>query len=179
MRQAQQGPDLQQERPSHATGSDQDRSPPISGLSNLALLVNAITIFVLNRSHPGVLEGGVSLRDPRQLQALAAQSAGQPVFSVDTKKKELIGNFKSGGTDCRPKGDPLDVNEHDFKDKELGKVVPHGVYDPTTHAGWVSVVEHVPTGAGDVSYLERTQGVRRNSDVGGAWLVGSILRRRK
>src|ERR1700726_4540040 len=72
-------------------------------------------------------------------QVIAAQSAGQPVISVDTKKKELIGNFKNGGTDYRPKGDPLDVNVHDFKDKELGKVVPHGIYDPTTNAGWVSV----------------------------------------
>jgi hypothetical protein len=72
-------------------------------------------------------------------EVIAAQSAGQPVISVDTKKKELIGNFKNGGTDYRPKGDLLDVNVQDFKDKELGKVVPHGVYDPTTNAGWVSV----------------------------------------
>ena len=72
-------------------------------------------------------------------QVIAAQSAGQPVISVDTKKKELIGNFKNGGTDYRPKGDPLDVNVHDFKDKELGKVVPHGIYDPTANVGWVSV----------------------------------------
>ena len=72
-------------------------------------------------------------------QVIAAQSAGQPVISVDTKKKELIGNFKNGGTDYRFKGCPLDVNVHDFKDKELGKVVPHGIYDPTTNVGWVSV----------------------------------------
>jgi Rhodopirellula transposase DDE domain len=61
------------------------------------------------------------------LPGIAAQSAGQPVISVDTKKKELIGNFKNGGTDYRPKGDPLYVNVHDFKDEELGKVVPHGI----------------------------------------------------
>ena len=72
-------------------------------------------------------------------QVTAAQAAGQPVISVDTKKKELIGNFKNGGSDYRPKGDPLGVNVHDFKDKELGKVVPHGIYDPTANAGWVSV----------------------------------------
>ncbi len=72
-------------------------------------------------------------------QVTAAQAAGQPVISVDTKKKELIGNFKNGGSDYRPKGDPEDVNVHDFKDKELGKVVPHGVYDPTANAGWVSL----------------------------------------
>jgi hypothetical protein len=72
-------------------------------------------------------------------QVIAAQCAGQPVISVDTKKKELIGNFKNGGTDYRPTGNPLDVTVHDFKDKELGKVVPHGIYDPTTNVGWVSV----------------------------------------
>jgi hypothetical protein len=69
----------------------------------------------------------------------AAQAAGQPVISVDTKKKELIGNYRNGGTDYRPKGDPQRVKVHDFEDKELGKVVPYGVYDVTANAGWVSV----------------------------------------
>ncbi len=63
----------------------------------------------------------------------------QPVISVDTKKKELIGNFKNGGTDYRPKGKPRRVNVHDFEDKKLGKVVPYGVYDVTANAGFVSV----------------------------------------
>ena len=72
-------------------------------------------------------------------QVIAAQAAGQPVISVDTKKKELIGNFKNGGSDWRPKGDPWDVNVHDFKIEELGKVVPHGIYDPTANVGWVSI----------------------------------------
>jgi len=62
-------------------------------------------------------------------KAIAAQTGGQPVISVDTKKKELIGNYKNGGTDYRPKGDPRRVKVHDFEDKELGKVVPYGVYD--------------------------------------------------
>ena len=57
-------------------------------------------------------------------KVIAAQAAGQPVISVDTKKKELIGNFKNGGTDYRPKGEPVRVNVHDFEDKSLGKVVP-------------------------------------------------------
>ena len=57
----------------------------------------------------------------------------------DTKKKELIGNYKNGGTDYRPKGDPRRVKVHDFEDKELGKVVPYGVYDVGANAGWVSV----------------------------------------
>jgi hypothetical protein len=72
-------------------------------------------------------------------KAIAAQAAGQPVVSVDTKKKELIGNYKNGGTDYRPKGDPRRVKVHDFEDKELGKVVPYGVYDVGANTGWVSV----------------------------------------
>ena len=61
------------------------------------------------------------------------------MISVDTKKKELIGNYKNGGTDYCPKGDPKRVNVHDFADKKLGKVVPYGVYDIAANAGWVSV----------------------------------------
>ena len=72
-------------------------------------------------------------------KVVAAQAQRQPVISVDTKKKELIGNFKNGGTDYRPKGDPQRVNVHDFEDKKLGKVVPYGVYDVTANAGLVSV----------------------------------------
>ena len=72
-------------------------------------------------------------------KVVAAQARQQPVISVDTKKKELIGNFKNGGTDYRPKGDPRRVNVHDFEDKKLGKVVPYGVYDVTANAGLVSV----------------------------------------
>ena len=72
-------------------------------------------------------------------KVVAAQAAGQPVISVDTKKKELVGNFKNGGTDYRPKGDPRRVNVHDFEDKERGKVVPYGVYDVTANAGFVSL----------------------------------------
>ena len=68
-----------------------------------------------------------------------AQAAGQPAISVDTKKKELVGNYRKGGTDYRPKGDPRRVNVHDFQDKELGKVVPYGVYDIAANNGWVSV----------------------------------------
>jgi hypothetical protein len=72
-------------------------------------------------------------------KVIAAQAAGQPVISVDTKKKELVGNFKNGGTDYRPKGEPVRVNVHDFEDKTLGKVVPYGVYDIAANAGFVSL----------------------------------------
>ena len=67
------------------------------------------------------------------------QKAGFPVISVDTKKKELIGRFKNGGREWQRKGHPEKVNVHDFADKELGKVVPYGVYDMTHNQGWVSV----------------------------------------
>jgi transposase len=69
----------------------------------------------------------------------ASIAAGQPVISVDTKKKELIGDFKNGGRELRAKGDPEQVRTHDFKDKQLGKVNPYGVYDVAEDAGWVSV----------------------------------------
>ena len=72
-------------------------------------------------------------------KVVAAQAAGQPVISVDTKKKELVGNYKNGGSDYRPKGDPQRVNVHDFVDKELGKAVPYGVYDVAANAGFVSL----------------------------------------
>jgi len=72
-------------------------------------------------------------------KVIAAQAADQPIISVDTKKKELIGNYRNGGTDYRPKGDPRRVKVHDFEDKELGKVAPYGVYDIGANAGWVSV----------------------------------------
>jgi len=67
------------------------------------------------------------------------QEAGLPVISVDTKKKELIGRFKNGGREWQRKGQPEEVNTHDFADKELGKIVPYGVYDLTHNQGWVSV----------------------------------------
>jgi Rhodopirellula transposase DDE domain len=72
-------------------------------------------------------------------QVIATQGRGQPVISIDTKKKELIGAFKNGGSDYREQGCPDKVNVHDFVDKDLGKVAPYGVYDVTANAGCVSV----------------------------------------
>jgi len=70
---------------------------------------------------------------------LAMQAAGKPVISIDTKKKELVGDYKNGGSDYRPEGCPDKVNVHDFVDPKLGKVVPYGVYDIAANAGCVSV----------------------------------------
>jgi len=68
---------------------------------------------------------------------------GQPVISVDTKKKELIGRFKNGGRQWRPKGNPERVKVHDFLDKQKGKAIPYGVYELGRNVGWVSVgVDH-------------------------------------
>lgn len=71
------------------------------------------------------------------------QADHQPVISVDTKKKELVGDFKNSGRELRPKGEPEKVRVHDFLIPELGRAAPYGVYDVTQNAGWVSVgVDH-------------------------------------
>ena len=71
------------------------------------------------------------------------QKRGQPVISVDTKKKELVGQFRNGGREWHRKREPIEVRVHDFMDKELGKAIPYGVYDLTANQGWVSVgIDH-------------------------------------
>jgi hypothetical protein len=72
-------------------------------------------------------------------QVTACQRQGQPVVSVDTKKKELVGEFKNAGQEWMPRGQPERVNVHDFPDKKLGKAIPYGVYDLASNEGWVSV----------------------------------------
>ena len=68
---------------------------------------------------------------------------GQPAISVDTKKKELVGDFKNAGREWRPAGEPEEVRVHDFLDKKLGKAIPYGVYDMLNNQGWVSVgIDH-------------------------------------
>jgi len=71
--------------------------------------------------------------------ARAALQAGQPVISVDTKKRELVGDFKAVGREYEPTGKPVEVRTHDFKDKELGHAIPYGVYDIAADEGMVSV----------------------------------------
>jgi hypothetical protein len=67
------------------------------------------------------------------------QAAGQPVISVDTKKKELVGDFKNAGREYRPRGRPEEVLVHDFLNRELGRAAPYGVYDIAANTGWVNV----------------------------------------
>jgi hypothetical protein len=72
-----------------------------------------------------------------------ALAARQPIISIDCKKKELVGDFKNGGREWRPKGEPELVRVHDFKDKQLGKAVPYGIYDIANNEGYVSVgIDH-------------------------------------
>jgi hypothetical protein len=87
--------------------------------------------------------------------ASEAMARSQPAISVDTKKKELVGDFKNGGREWRPAGKPQEVRVHDFLDKKLGKAVPYGVYDLARNAGWVSVGMDHDTAAFAVNTIRR------------------------
>src|SRR5262245_28119446 len=88
-------------------------------------------------------------------QVKAHQDAGDPVISVDTKKKELIGEFKNAGRDWRPRGQPAAVRTHDFPEDSAGKAIPYGVYDLTGNAGWVNVGTDHDTAAFAVESIRR------------------------
>lgn len=89
------------------------------------------------------------------------QKRGQPVVSVDTKKKEKVGDFKNSGQEWRPKGTPEKVRTHDFADKDLGKAIPYGVYDVANNQGWVSVgIDH------DTAYFAANSIERWYEDMG-------------
>src|SRR4051812_10822422 len=94
-------------------------------------------------SHPD-RDAQVAFIDAKVKTALAA---GEPVISVDAKKKELVGDFKNGGRAWRPKGSPEAVRVHDVLIKELGRAVPYGVYDLAANAGWVGVGQDHDTAA--------------------------------
>jgi Rhodopirellula transposase DDE domain len=97
-------------------------------------------------------------------QATAFLAAGEPVISVDTKKKELVGNFKNNGREWRPKATPEAVKVHDFIDSKLGRAVPYGVYDIADNKGWVSVGTDHDTASFAVHAIKRwwlTLGQRR------------------
>jgi len=85
----------------------------------------------------------------------AFQATGEPVISVDTKKKELVGDFRNGGRELRPKGQPEPVRVHDFVIPEFGKAVPYGVYDLAANAGWVNVGISHDTAAFAVESIRR------------------------
>jgi len=88
-------------------------------------------------------------------QAKAYQAAGDPVLSVDTKKKELVGAYKNAGRQWRPQGEPVEVATHDFPDPDLGKAIPYGIYDLAANTGWVGVGTDHDTAAFAVACLRR------------------------
>ncbi|MHB1939182.1 MAG: ISAzo13 family transposase [Acidobacteriaceae bacterium] len=88
-------------------------------------------------------------------QVKAFQAAGEPAISVDTKKKELVGDFKNGGRELRPKGQPEPVRVHDFMIPEFGKAVPYGVYDIAANAGWINLGINHDTAAFAVESIRR------------------------
>ena len=125
------------------------------GLRELGHRVEYVTVAKLMRAVGYSLQANVKTREGAQhpdrdaqfryinAAATRAVAAGEPVISVDTKKKELVGDFKNAGREWRPKGEPELVRVHDFKDKQLGKAIPYGVYDIGADQGWVSVgVDH-------------------------------------
>ena len=88
-------------------------------------------------------------------QVKAHQDSADPVISVDTKKKENVGEFKNGGREWRPKGEPAATRTHDFPDEQLGKAIPYGVYDLAANAGWVNVGTDHDTAAFAVESIRR------------------------
>jgi hypothetical protein len=88
-------------------------------------------------------------------QVKTYQGAGEPVVSVDTKKKELVGQSGNGGREWRPKGEPAEVATHDFPGPGLGKAIPYGVYDVAANAGWVSAGTDHDTAAFAVESIRR------------------------
>src|SRR5215472_4009901 len=88
-------------------------------------------------------------------QARVRQDAGEPVISVDTKKKELVGEFRNAGREWRPTGRPAAVKDHDFADPQLGKVIPYGICDLAASAGWVNVGTDHDTAAFAVESIRR------------------------
>ncbi len=122
------------------------------------------------------LQGNAKVSEGRQHEDRDAQfrhinarvsefiAAGEPVVSVDAKKKELVGEFKNGGREYQPAGSPVPVNVHDFMDNNLGKAIPCGIYDLAANAGWVSVGTDHDTSAFAVATLRtwwNTLGARR------------------
>lgn len=124
-------------------------------LRELGHQVQYVTVAKLLRSLGYSLQANVKTREGRQhpdrdLQlrridttCRQALQDRQPIISIDCKKKELVGDFKNAGREWRPKGEPELVRVHDFKDKQLGKAIPYGIYDIAADRGWVNVgIDH-------------------------------------
>ena len=110
-------------------------------------------------------------------QARAHQDSGDPVISVDTKKKELIGEFANAGREWRPKGEPAAVRTHDFPGDSAGKAIPYGIYDVTANAGWVNVGTDHDTAAFAVESIRRWWNAAGSSRVPGCPAAADHRRR--
>jgi transposase len=129
--------------------------------------ISAVTVAELLHEEGFSLQGNAKVAEGKQHpdrdaqfryineQVKAFQAAGQPVISVDAKKKEIIGEFKNAGREWRPVGEPVRVDVHDFPDKLLGKAIPYGVYDVSANTGWVSVGTDHDTAAFAVESIRR------------------------
>jgi transposase len=129
--------------------------------------VGADTVADLLREEGFSLQGNAKTIEGNQVPDRDAQfrylneqvrehrDAGEPVVSVDTKKKELVGNYHNGGREWRPAGQPARVKSHDFPDLELGKAIPYGIYDLAADAGWVNVGTDHDTAAFAVESIRR------------------------
>jgi transposase len=138
-----------------------------AALSTMGHRVSDRTVARMLREMGFSLQGNAKVTEGRQhddrdaqfayLNTVVAEhaGAGQPVISVDTKKKELVGEFKNGGREYQPSGSPQRVNVHDFPDKDLGKAIPYGIYDVSANTGWVSVGVDHDTSAFAVETLRR------------------------
>lgn len=118
---------------SRATSSTSRRSPSSCAGLGYSLQANAKTRE--GASHP---DRDAQFRQISQT-VQAALKAGEPAISVDAKKRELVGDFKAVGRELAPKGRPVEVRTHDFKDKQLGHAIPYAILDLTRDEGWVSV----------------------------------------
>lgn len=112
------------------------------------------------QSNTKMLEGSQHADRDAQFRYLNEQARehrddGQPVISVDTKKKQLVGEFENSGRSWRPAGDPVPVHIHDFSDPQLGKAIPYGVYDLAANTGWVNVGTDHDTAAFAVESIRR------------------------
>jgi transposase len=134
----------------------------------LTLLGHPVTAGTVGRMLHGMgfsLQGNAKVNEGSQHQDRDAQflylsdqvrdhiDHGQPVISVDTKKKELVGDFKNGGREYRPAGEPERVNVHDFPDPGVNKAIPYGIYDVSANTGWVTVGTDHDTSAFAVATL--------------------------
>jgi len=139
----------------HLAGELTNRGHPVSDRT-VARMLREMGFSL--QGNAKVIEGAQHQDRDAQFGYLGVQvaehiEAGQPVVSVDTKKKELVGEFKNGGREYQRAGQPERVSVHDFPDKDLGKAIPYGIYDVSANTGWVTVGTDHDTSAFAVATL--------------------------